>query len=59
MKKKGKGIITQIYNNYGIIQTDAFNRNGDKEDIPFLIPNEMIESSNGDSYIRYSKDVSG
>ena len=58
MKKKGKGIITEIHNNYGIIQTDAFNRNGDKEDIPFLIPNEMIESSNGDSYIRYSKDVS-
>lgn len=58
MKKTGKGIVTEIHNNYGIIQTDSFNQKGDFEDIPFLITREMIVESGGDSYIKYSKDVS-
>ncbi len=58
MKKTGKGIVTEIHNNYGIIRTDSFNQRGDFEDIPFLIKTGMIVESNGDSYIKYSKDVS-
>lgn len=58
MKKTGKGIVTEIHNNYGIIRTDSFNQMGDFEDIPFLIKTGMIVESNGDSYIKYSKDVS-
>lgn len=58
MKKEGTGKITKIFNNYGIIETSSFNKNGDLEEFPFRITKDMIITEGDSTYIEYQKEVS-
>lgn len=54
-KNKAKGNIVEIYNNYGIIRTDSFKKEG--ELIPFEIKPNMITEIEEVKYINYTKEV--
>ncbi|KAF1306593.1 Abi family protein [Streptococcus sanguinis] len=58
MKKFGKGTIVNLNNNYGVIQTGSFNKDGEVEEFPFQVTSDMIVEKDGIQYIKYSNDVS-
>ena len=50
--KRKKGIIVELYRNYGFIKST------DGQVYPFGITKEMLEQSGDVEYIKYSRDVS-
>ncbi|MGF3076213.1 Abi family protein [Facklamia sp. P12955] len=58
MIKKGIGTIIEIFNNYGIISTKSFNKNGFEEEFPFRITSEMLIQENNEEYFCFYKNVS-
>lgn len=57
-QKRGTGRIIKIYNNYGIISSSSFNKEGIEEEFPFQITKDMILEEDGVTYINYFKNVS-
>ncbi|MDX5038779.1 hypothetical protein SHY70_10940, partial [Streptococcus suis] len=57
-KKRGTGRIIKIYNNYGIISSSSFNKEGIEEEFPFQITKDMILEEDGVTYVNYFEYVS-
>ena len=52
---KSKGIIFELYNNFGTIDSSSFKQG--EETIPFEITPNMIIEKDGLEYIRYTHEV--
>ena len=52
---KSKGVIFELYNNFGTIISDSFKQG--EETIPFEITPNMIIEKDKSEYIRYTHEV--